>query len=119
LTRFQIHTSDFEKFDFIFAMDRDNRKTSLATIQSPLPPKANATTNPKNHAVHDLQYIQRRVGSKARAKVMLFGDFSGRKHSEEISDPYYGARDGFEVAYEQCLRFSKNFLTQTFPHAKP
>ncbi|KIN06495.1 hypothetical protein OIDMADRAFT_17344 [Oidiodendron maius Zn] len=89
----KIHTSDFEKFDFIFAMDRDN--------------------------LHDLQYIQRRVGSKARAKVMLFGSFSGRKHSEEISDPYYGARDGFDVAYEQCVRFSKNFLTQTFPQAKP
>jgi low molecular weight phosphotyrosine protein phosphatase len=69
--------------------------------------------------VHDLQYIQRRVGSKAKAKLMLFGEFSGRRHSEEVRDPYYGARDGFDVAYEQCVRFSTNFLTQTFPHTQP
>lgn len=68
--------------------------------------------------MHDLQYIQRRLGSKARAKVMLFGEFSGHKSTEEINDPYYGARDGFDVAYEQCVRYSMNFLTQTFPHAK-
>lgn len=58
------------------------------------------------------------MGSKATAKVMLFGEFAGRKHVEEISDPYYGARDGFDVAYEQCVRFSMNFLGQTFPPAK-
>lgn len=67
--------------------------------------------------MHDLQYIARRVGSRARAKVMLFGEFSGRKHQEEIRDPYYGAHDGFDVAYEQCVRFSANFLKQTFPAA--
>lgn len=64
--------------------------------------------------MHDLQYIARRVGSKARAKVMLFGEFSGRKHQEEVGDPYYGSSDGFDVAYEQCVRFSQNFLKQTF-----
>lgn len=49
---------------------------------------------------------------------MLFGEFSGRKQAEEINDPYYGARDGFDVAYEQCVRYSMNFLRQTLPHAK-
>ena len=100
-------------------MDRDNRTALPCLYAVTASPAQVDATNPKNHAVHDLQYIQRRVGSKARAKVMLFGSFSGRKHSEEISDPYYGARDGFDVAYEQCVRFSMNFLTQTFPQAKP
>lgn len=60
--------------------------------------------------MRDLERIQRRVGGKA--KVMLFGEFSGRQRPEEINDPYYGARDGFDVAYEQCVRFSRNFLKQ-------
>jgi len=42
-------------------------------------------------------------------KVVLFGDFGGRK-GEEVVDPYYGARNGFEVAYEQMVRFSKGFI---------
>lgn len=46
---------------------------------------------------------------------MLFGEFGGKKRAEEVDDPYYGGRDGFEIAYEQIVRFSKNFLEQTFP----
>ncbi|RWA07518.1 hypothetical protein EKO27_g7577 [Xylaria grammica] len=38
---------------------------------------------------------------------------SGRK--EVIQDPYYGAGDGFKKTYEQCRRFSENFLALTFP----
>jgi low molecular weight phosphotyrosine protein phosphatase len=44
---------------------------------------------------------------------MLFGEFSGKKKAEEVDDPYYGGR-----AYEQCVRFSENFLKQTFPDVK-
>jgi low molecular weight phosphotyrosine protein phosphatase len=87
LTPLQIHVSDFQKFDYIFAMDRDN--------------------------LRDLQRIQKRAGGKA--KVMLFGTYAGKKKAEEVDDPYYGARDGFEIAYEQCTRFSKNFLKEAFP----
>jgi low molecular weight phosphotyrosine protein phosphatase len=91
LTKYrQIHASDFQKFDFIFAMDRDN--------------------------LRDLQRIHQRAGGKA--KVMLFGEFAGKKRAEEVDDPYYGARDGFEIAYEQCTRFSRNFLKETFPDVK-
>lgn len=43
---------------------------------------------------------------------MLFGDFGGVR-GEEVVDPYYGAcNDGFEVAYEQMVRFSKGFVEQ-------
>ncbi|PBP15464.1 Phosphotyrosine protein phosphatases I [Diplocarpon rosae] len=85
-----IQESDFSKFDFIFAMDRQN--------------------------LRDLQQIRPR--SRGKAKVMLFGEFAGKKGVEEVDDPYYGARDGFEVAYEQCLRFSRNFLKETFSDVK-
>ena len=45
------------------------------------------------------------------AKVILFGDYGGLK-GEEVIDPYYGAKDGFSIAYEQMTRFSKGFITQ-------
>ncbi|PMD57058.1 low molecular weight phosphotyrosine protein phosphatase [Hyaloscypha bicolor E] len=83
----KIHTSDFQKFDFIFAMDRDN--------------------------LRDLQRIHQRAGGKATVK--LFGEFSGKKRAEEVDDPYYGGRDGFEEAYQQLTRFTRNFLKETFP----
>lgn len=86
----KIHNSDFQKFDYIFCMDRDN--------------------------LHD---VQRLHGSKTgKAKIMLFGEFAGKKRAEEVEDPYYGGRDGFELAYEQCTRLSKNFLKETFPDVK-
>ncbi|KAK0653013.1 phosphotyrosine protein phosphatase I superfamily [Cercophora newfieldiana] len=84
----KVNASDFDKFDYIFAMDRSN----LADLQ---------------------RMQQRKSGSKA--KVMLFGEYSGTGKSEAISDPYYGGRQGFEKAYEQATRFSENFLREVFP----
>ena len=46
---------------------------------------------------------------------MLFGEFNGKTKAEEVDDPYYGANDGFETAYQQCHSFTKNFLKDTFP----
>ena len=84
----KVHTGDFTKFDYILAMDGDN--------------------------LHDLQTVQRRVARKLGtdvklAKVMLFGDF-GEQKGEEVGDPYYGAINGFEIAYQQLTRFSKGFI---------
>ncbi|KAL2258833.1 hypothetical protein VTK26DRAFT_7690 [Humicola hyalothermophila] len=84
----KVSASDFDKFDYIFAMDRSN--------------------------LEDLQYMQRRKpGSKA--KVMLFGEYSGTGKPEVINDPYYGGTHGFDKAYEQATRFSTNFLKDVFP----
>ena len=84
----KVHTSDFTEFDYILAMDRDN--------------------------LHDLQAIQRRLArnvgtDEIRAKVMLFGDFGGEM-GEEVGDPYYGAMNGFEIAFQQLTNFSKGFI---------
>ena len=89
----EVHSDDFSCFDYIMAMDSEN--------------------------LDDLLYEQQRIKAKARgkggakeAKVMLFGDFGGRG-KEEIDDPYYGRGDkGFDVAYEQCVRFSKGWFKQ-------
>ncbi|KAI4179942.1 MAG: hypothetical protein L6R41_007550 [Letrouitia leprolyta] len=93
----KIQHSDFKNFDYILAMDEDN--------------------------LDDLLHVQRRIVKKsgpdaAAAKVMLFGDFGGRK-GEQVVDPYYGARDGFTIAYEQMTRFSKGFVEQVLTGIKP
>jgi low molecular weight phosphotyrosine protein phosphatase len=79
----QFEKSDLDKFDYVFAMDRSN--------------------------LSDLQHIQKSKPD-SKAKVMLFGEYSGSSKVEIVDDPYYGGRDGFETAYEQCTRFSRNFL---------
>ncbi|KAL9026714.1 MAG: hypothetical protein Q9196_004659 [Gyalolechia fulgens] len=86
----KIQDSDFKNFDYILAMDEDN--------------------------LDDLLRVQRRIvknsgADTAAARVMLFGDFGGR-NGEQVVDPYYGARDGFTIAYEQMTRFSKGFVAQ-------
>lgn len=87
----KVSSEDFSTFDWIFAMDSDN--------------------------LDDLKSMRNRAKSKkgkasageTGAKVMLFGDFGGRK-GEEVIDPYYGADNGFDVAYEQMGRFTAGFL---------
>ncbi|KAL8647805.1 MAG: hypothetical protein Q9210_005344 [Variospora velana] len=86
----KVRSSDFRHFDYILAMDGEN--------------------------LHDLTRSQRRIvkdggADAAPAKVMLFGDFGGRR-GEEVIDPYYGARDGFTIAYEQMTRFTKGFIEE-------
>ena len=43
-------------------------------------------------------------------RVHLYGEFGGKTKEEEIGDPYYGGRGGFEIAYEQVTRFGKALL---------
>lgn len=82
----KIQSADFTKFDYILAMDTDN--------------------------LRDLHRMRQRVektdGDSQLGKLMLFGDFGGRK-GETVVDPYYGANDGFDIAYEQMVRFSEGF----------
>ncbi|GFP56972.1 hypothetical protein ACSS6W_004486 [Trichoderma asperelloides] len=79
----RITRSDFDRFDYIFAMDLSN--------------------------LSDLERLKRE-NKDSKAKVMLYGDYSGTKKPEVVSDPYYGGQDGFDKAFEQCSRFAKNFL---------
>ncbi|KAI0134002.1 phosphotyrosine protein phosphatase I superfamily [Xylariales sp. AK1849] len=83
----KVRSSDFEDFDYIFAMDRSN--------------------------LSDLHRWKKSPTSKA--KVVLFGEYSGNTKPEIVQDPYYGGKDGFEKAYTQVMRFSKNFLNEVFP----
>jgi len=82
-------TGDFTTFDYIMAMDDDNRD-HLIRLRKRLLKQNNLKDN-------------------ELGRVMLFGEFGGRKE-EEVADPYYGGQEGFEIAYEQVVRFTNGFL---------
>ncbi|KAI1816269.1 LMWPc-domain-containing protein [Poronia punctata] len=89
----KLRDSDFRDFDYIFAMDLSN--------------------------LSDTERWRRTKKVDSRAKVMLFGEFSGTGRKEVVEDPYYIGRDSFKKAFEQCRRFSENFLVATFPQIPP
>lgn len=63
----QVCIDDFEKFDYILAMDEDN-----------------------------LAHLKRMVGINQH-KVQLFLNFSSRFAGQAVPDPYYGEQGGFEL----------------------
>jgi len=72
--------ADFEAFDLILAMDRDN-----------------------------LADIMRLKGSGSLTETAMFLDYAGEGEIE-IPDPYYGGRDGFELSYEMLARGSGRII---------
>lgn len=96
----KVQVADFDTFDYILAMDSEN--------------------------VHDLLRLKPREiknkhagvnKGKLSAKVMLFGDFGGKK-GEQVDDPYDGEMDAFAVTYEQMVRFTKGFVAQVLDAPK-
>ncbi|KAF2672824.1 phosphotyrosine protein phosphatases I [Microthyrium microscopicum] len=90
----QVSESDFEDFQYILGMDREN-VSNLKFIRARL--------------------VHRRDGDETGlAHVGLFGDYGGKKNKrgqgEEVEDPYYGGDNGFKKCYEQMNRFSIAFL---------
>ncbi|KAI9690756.1 MAG: hypothetical protein M1820_009853 [Bogoriella megaspora] len=81
---------DLFKFNYLMAMDDEN-KVYLDRLRVRM-------VNQKGHAATEV------------GEVHMFGEFGGRERFEEVVDPYYGGNDGFEIAYEQMVRFTKGFL---------
>ncbi|MCI0516219.1 MAG: low molecular weight phosphotyrosine protein phosphatase [Woeseiaceae bacterium] len=63
----RVESSDFERFDYIFAMDRDN----LAMLKS-------------------------EAGENSEAEIHLFLEYATAGREYEVPDPYYGGAAGFE-----------------------
>jgi protein-tyrosine phosphatase len=79
----QVTPADFERFDYVLCADRSN--------------------------LRDLHALQEKHG-KGRAHVGLFLSFAEGADRDEIPDPYYGGRDGFEHVLDLCEAASQGLL---------
>ena len=81
----QFQREDFDRFDLVLAMDRDNRDALLRLAANEL----------------------------ARGKVLLLRSFDPDAELDaEVPDPYYGGSDGFERVFEICEAACRGLLTQ-------
>lgn len=79
----QVKAEDFQRFDYIIAMDADN----LESLQS----LANQSTG--------------------EAEIHLLRSFDPESTDElDVPDPYYGGRDGFELVYDLVERACAGLL---------
>jgi protein-tyrosine phosphatase len=78
----QVVPEDFERFDFIVAMDHENLRT--------------------------LQRMAAAAGSDA--EVALLRSYDPAADGDEVPDPYYGGASGFETVYEMVLRSCQGLL---------
>ena len=77
----RVEAADFERFDYILAMDRDN----IQHLEADCPPQ---------HA----------------HKLRLFLDFAPELHNNEVPDPYYGGPSGFEQVLDLVETGSEGLL---------
>jgi protein-tyrosine phosphatase len=76
----QVHASDFEEFDLILAMDRDN-----------------------------LAELKRRCPPRLHARLRLLLEFAAVA-DREVPDPYYGGETGFEQVLDLIEQASRGLL---------
>lgn len=85
----QVETSDFEDFDHVLVMDRQNYDTLMFVC-------------PKPHS----------------HKVKLFLDFAPHLKTREVPDPYYGGERGFERVLDMVEEACRGFLASVRPDLK-
>jgi len=81
LTGRKVTVSDFEKFDYVLAMDKDN----LEILKEICP-----------HAKSD--------------QLKLFLEFANGLSYDEVPDPYYGGTKGFEKVFDMLENASQGFI---------
>ncbi|GFZ45693.1 hypothetical protein JCM24511_03422 [Saitozyma sp. JCM 24511] len=101
--------ADYDRFDYILAMDNSN----LQTLLHRRPPTSSAhislfgsfdpTLLPLPHSGSpNSSHSSRSSGSSSDSKL------HGKPRA--ISDPYYGGPSGFDKCYEQCVVYSRGFI---------
>jgi len=79
----KVVTKDFERFDYVIAMDRANQR--------------------------DL--IRMAPGETSKSKVALFRNYDpGSPRDADVPDPYYGEGDGFEHVLDICEAACRGLL---------
>jgi len=76
-----VEPGDFERFDLILAMDREN-----------------------------LAVLQRRAPETVRERVRLFLEFDPQSELQEVPDPYYGGPNGFEEVLDLIESAARGLL---------
>lgn len=77
----QVSFADFQRFDYVLAMDAQN-----------------------------LSILQRRCPTEHQDKLALFCDFHEDYVGQEVPDPYYGGEDGFEYVLDLAEDVSESLL---------
>ncbi|MDX2302137.1 MAG: low molecular weight protein-tyrosine-phosphatase [Microscillaceae bacterium] len=80
----QLSKEDFDKFQYIVAMDKSNYQNILM--------------------------YKHRVNNAAEPKIMLMRSFDEDKADLEVPDPYYGTMTDFDEVYEILWRTNQNFI---------
>jgi len=80
----QVSPADFERFDLIVAMDRDN--------------------------LANLRELQERSGGDAR--LALLRDWDPEPGDGEVPDPYFGGDGGFDRVYEMLRRSLERLVAE-------
>ena len=80
----QVVLEDFERFDYIIAMDHDNLRS--------------------------LQRMSDANGSGARVELLRM--YEEERDGDEVPDPYYGGSSGFEKVFKMVKRSCKGLLNQ-------
>jgi len=78
-----VDPSDFERFDYILAMDRDN-----------------------------LDWLLAEASAEHHDKVRLFLEFSSTDPGADVPDPYYGSANGFERVLDLVEDAAEGFLKE-------
>ena len=62
---------------------------------------------------HDnLEYLDRIQPPNTKARVMLMLAFATKTPTEDVPDPYYGGKDGFEKVLDMLEDASRGLLTE-------
>jgi protein-tyrosine phosphatase len=86
----EIRDEDFERFDLIIAMDRQNRETLIDRSPAPF-----------------------------RERIRLFMEFAGDSEVEDVPDPYYGGALGFERVLDLAEEAAAGLLDEILERANP
>ncbi len=81
---------DFERFDLIIAMDRQNREALLDRSPAPF-----------------------------RERIRLFMEFAGDPEIADVPDPYYGGAPGFERVLDLAEEAAAGLLDELLERAGP
>lgn len=91
LTARRVYEDDFGRFDYLVAMDRDN-----------------------------LQNLQARCPPEYRSRLHLLLDFAPKLSEDEVPDPYYGNKSGFEHVLNLVEQGARGLLLDILDrHLKP